>query len=281
MESQRELNPNLFSTQSDERGEKAGSSTSHQLRESIDGPGLTVGSLVDSEIANRTSSEEQSYRSSNANQREVRSPKSISPQGHLGVEQGQLNSYMAAPTRPGIEGRELDRSSHPAPQFQTPSSEKAKMRNELASGKAARESIPYLPNELRLLERQLAALKVELSQNERKNESLENKVEDFVRSIQSRLERFSSFGARLEEAMTLQNRELLSKMANITAKVNERKVNESRIQDLVDRHNTLVRNFENRLHALQRVVSEQEMSLHNYHAALEEARAEITRLKRL
>ena len=53
-----------------------------------------------------------------------------------------------------------------------------------------------------------------------------------------------------------------------------------KIQELVDRHNSIIRNFENRLLSMQRLVSEQEMTLHNAQAALDEARNEIARLKR-
>lgn len=64
-----------------------------------------------------------------------------------------------------------------------------------------------------------------------------------------------------------------------TEKLDQDHVNQ-KIEDLIERHNQIVRNFENKMVHLTRVLSDQEMQILNSKAALEEAAQEISRLKK-
>jgi len=141
-------------------------------------------------------------------------------------------------------------------------------------------SVPYPPNELKTLEHQIATLKLALAQSEKRSDSFATKLDELTRMVHGRLERFSNAIVRIEEIQAQGQQETTGKLAQIVAKVNERKVSDNKVQELIDRHNTIIRNFENRLHSLQRLVSEQEMALHNAQAALEESRAELAKLRR-
>lgn len=132
--------------------------------------------------------------------------------------------------------------------------------------------VPYPPVDLKTLEHQIATMKLALMQMDKRTESLHSRLEDLARNTYGRLDRFAQALQRLEEIGTHRDQDNQAKFANVFAKVNERKVSDSKVQELVDRHNTIIRNFENRLLSLQRVISEQEMALHNAQAALEEAR---------
>lgn len=140
---------------------------------------------------------------------------------------------------------------------------------------AAQAKAPHLPGDIKALEHQVNSLRVAFIQAEKRSESILAKMEDLSRTVHGRLERFSQALIRMEEIQNNQKQENQGKFAQIAAKVNERKVSDSKVQELIDRHNTVIRNFENRLLSLQRVVSEQEMALHNAQAALEEARIEL------
>jgi len=135
----------------------------------------------------------------------------------------------------------------------------------------------YLPGDIKALEHQINSLKVALIQAEKRAEGMTAKIEEVARTVHMRLERFSQALIRLEEMHNSFKQETTGKLAQIVAKVNERKVNDTKVQELIDRHNMIVRNFENRLLSLQRLVSEQEMALHNAQAALEEARVELAK----
>lgn len=144
----------------------------------------------------------------------------------------------------------------------------------------SRPSVPYGPNEIRSMEQQISTLRSALSHSEKRAETFALKLEEISRLVHARLDRFSQAIVRMEEIQSATHQDTIGKIAQIVAKVNERKVSDNKVQELIDRHNTIIRNFENRLHSLQRLVSEQEMTLHNSQAALEETRAELAKSRR-
>jgi chromosome segregation ATPase len=143
-----------------------------------------------------------------------------------------------------------------------------------------RPQVPYGPNEIKAMEQQVSSLRLALAQSEKRSEALALKLDEVARMVHVRLERFSQAIVRTEEVQSQSQQEMTAKLALILAKVNERKVTDTKVQELIDRHNTIIRNFENRLTSLQRLVSEQEMALHNAQAALEETRAELAKARR-
>jgi hypothetical protein len=140
--------------------------------------------------------------------------------------------------------------------------------------------VPYPPVDIKTMELAIASLKGAMIQMERRTETIAFKMEELARTVHARLERFSQSIVRVEDSQNKNQQENAARFATVVAKVNERKINDGKVQDLMDRHNTIIRNFENRLASLQRLTSEQEMSLHNAQASLIEATNEIARLKR-
>jgi chromosome segregation ATPase len=147
-------------------------------------------------------------------------------------------------------------------------------------GSRSSRPIAYPPIDIKGLENQLSTLRVTLMQVEKRTEAVQSQMQELARTTAQRMERFAGAISRFEDNMTQGQQESTNKIAQVVAKVNERKVSDNKINELIDRHNHIIRNFENRLLALQRLASEQEMTLHNSQAALEEARNEIARLKR-
>ena len=143
----------------------------------------------------------------------------------------------------------------------------------------ATRRLPYPPVDVKVMEQAIANLKGAMIQMERRTETIGFKMEELARTVHARLERFSQSIVRIEDSQNKSQADTAQRFANVSAKVNERKVGEMKVQELMDRHNSIIRNFENRMLSLQRLASEQEMSLHNAQAALDEARSEISRLK--
>ena len=138
----------------------------------------------------------------------------------------------------------------------------------------------YLPLEIRAVETQVQTARAQMNAVEQKLEGMGVHMQEFARAVNLRMERLTSAIKRLEEAQSAQFQELSGKNAILAGKVNERKVNDDKILNLIERHGILVRNFENRLVTLQRTLSEQELQLHASNAALEEARQEISKIRR-
>ncbi len=127
-------------------------------------------------------------------------------------------------------------------------------KNETSQSSALTPSSKLIPQRI---ENDLKELSAQVHQLRTQNQMLERKVEQ----------------------MSLQYQDLSTKHAIVSSKVNERKVADVKIHDLIDRHNTLIMNFENRMTHMSRIMNEQEMKLYNATAALEEARREIARLR--
>ena len=125
------------------------------------------------------------------------------------------------------------------------------------------------------------ALRRRQKEQEAKVEGLESRMSEFMSVCKARIERVGSALQRLEEFFKTSLQDLKSKHAAVSGRLNERKVADSKIEDLVHRHTQTVQNFEVRVSQLQKVISEQELQLMNSKAALKEAQREIARLKKL
>jgi hypothetical protein len=68
-------------------------------------------------------------------------------------------------------------------------------------------------------------------------------------------------------------------MANLHSKINERRSSDVKTQELFERHNQLVVNFEARLNQIQKLSTEQEMKLMTYQATYDEILREIRNLR--
>lgn len=137
-----------------------------------------------------------------------------------------------------------------------------------------------MPPEFKVLEATIQQLRLQLQASEKRHEALVAQQQELARATAARFERVSQALTRFESAGAQQFQELNAKYSGIASKVNERKVQDAKVQEMIDRHNNIIRGFENRLTHMQRVISEQELQLHNSHAALEEARHELQKLKK-
>lgn len=134
-------------------------------------------------------------------------------------------------------------------------------------------------SDLKDLMAQVFQLKTQNQILERKVEQQTLQTQEQLKVFQSRFERVGQQIMRLEGSQSQVAQELTEKYASIAGKMNERRVSDAKVQDLIDRHNMLVMNFENRVTHLTRIINEQELKLHNATAALEDARQEIARLR--
>lgn len=141
--------------------------------------------------------------------------------------------------------------------------------------------VPFPAIDFKVLEAQVQQIKAVLGQFERRLDQLTAKQNELARDSQSRLDRLDNQMIRLEDGISRLTNDTSQRVAALAARINERKVNDAKVQDLVDRHNIMVRNFENRLSAMQKLAADQEQALLSAFAALEDARAELARLKRM
>ena len=84
----------------------------------------------------------------------------------------------------------------------------------------------------------------------------------------------------LEAQSKAATQELSKKLHSLVAKFTERRVSDAKTQELIDRHNQMVQNFELRMTNMTKLTSDMEMKLMGYQANMNEIVREIRHLKR-
>lgn len=106
-------------------------------------------------------------------------------------------------------------------------------------------------------------------------------INELIKSSNVRFEKQHQQLNRLEQSHNGLAMEAGQKITQLTARANERKSLDLKVQEMVDRHNNVIKSFEVRMNHLQKLLSEKEAQMHNAQTALNEAKMEIARLKRL
>lgn len=125
--------------------------------------------------------------------------------------------------------------------------------------------------ESKRLEKKVESLKAELIA----------KTDESLKQSRQHIDMQGSRIGSLESRFETMSSELKSKLNSLAVKVTEKQMSDLKTQALIDRHTQLLRQFETRVLQLQKVIEEQEFQILNYQASLEEARHELSKLKRL
>lgn len=115
-------------------------------------------------------------------------------------------------------------------------------------------------------------------------ESLANavtQVNEFIKSSQNKFERLQQAIVRLEQNDQVLNTETAQRLSHINNRMGERKVMDMKIQEMIDRHNSVLKSYEVRFNQLQKLLADKEAMLVSAQSALNETKMEISRLKRL
>lgn len=106
-------------------------------------------------------------------------------------------------------------------------------------------------------------------------------VNEMIKSSNAKFERQQALLTRLEQSHNGLATEAGQKITQLSQRVNERKSLDLKVQEMVDRHNNVIKSFEVRMNHLQKLLAEKEAQMISCQAALNEAKMEIARLKRL
>lgn len=148
---------------------------------------------------------------------------------------------------------------------------------------ATNGSIAYNPVDSSVLnqDRQILELK---NQNKYLADQL-NKVvstlNEFMKNSNLKSERLTQGLNRLEQSHNGLAAEAGQKIGQLSQKIQERRAFEQKVQEMVDRHNNVVRSFEVRMNHLQKLLADKEAQFLAAQSALNESKMEIARLKRL
>lgn len=105
-------------------------------------------------------------------------------------------------------------------------------------------------------------------------------VNELIKTSNMKFDKQSSLLTRLEQSHNGLANEAGQKITQLAQRVNERKSLDLKVQEMVDRHNNVIKSFEVRMNHLQKLLAEKEAQMISAQAALNEAKMEIARLKR-
>ncbi len=112
-------------------------------------------------------------------------------------------------------------------------------------------------------------------------EELKTQVLEYQNSTKLKIDRMNNSIQKWEQNYADLSQEISSKMAILLQKLNDQKKFDQKVQDIVDRHNNLLKGYEVRMNQLQKLLQQKESDFVEAHSALKEAKSEIARIKRL
>jgi len=136
-------------------------------------------------------------------------------------------------------------------------------------------------DEVRVLHLHIENLSKRLKEFESRVETMHTKTDDMLTQNKQRFERVQGHFKAQNEQFNNGMLDMNNKIAQVVSRVNERKVSENIVKEMVERHASVVQAFEVRMQQLQKVMSEQELQLMATRSELKQALHELSRLKKL
>lgn len=112
-------------------------------------------------------------------------------------------------------------------------------------------------------------------------QKIQTQVLDHVKNSNLKLERMQQLVARLETSHNGLAQEVGHRISQMQQRLIERASYDEKTQEMIDRHNQVIKSFEVRMNQLQRILQEKEAQLSNTLQALTDAKNEIAKLKRI
>lgn len=150
---------------------------------------------------------------------------------------------------------------------------------EEGAGPLPAEEPSYSAVSQKRLEKEVIGLKKTVSRLESQTEVLRGQVSQLANNSEQKLDTLSRALAEIEKESREKDLHLSQEIRHMEARVTERRVIDGKIESMVDRYNTGLQQFENRLTSLQKVISEKEMTLMKYNSAIEQIFRELEKLK--
>jgi hypothetical protein len=129
-------------------------------------------------------------------------------------------------------------------------------------------------------------LELELSESKKRISHLESLVEVIQLQMKAmnetgnkRTEAFSKALSSLEKDLREQDLVRGRKLQQLENRMRDQKIVDGQIESMVDRFNTSLSQFENKLSSLQKVISEKEMTLMSYRRVMEQIVDEVEKIK--
>lgn len=149
-----------------------------------------------------------------------------------------------------------------------------------ADGIANPQPSTVRPEDVRQLHLQIETLNKRLKEFESRVETMHTKVEEVIVQNRQRFERVQGHFQRQTEMLQSALGDVHNKIAQVVSRLNERKISEGVVREMVDRHGQVVQTFETRLQQFQKTMSDQDLQLMHARSELKQTLLELARLKK-
>lgn len=122
------------------------------------------------------------------------------------------------------------------------------------------------------VESEIQSLQSRQQASESKLDQIGHQFAELAKATQARFERTRDYLKSSEGSRDQRLHELHQEIVSLKSQLAEQSAIEQRVHRLLERHNTVVRNFENKLASLQKVIAQQELALLNAQAVITELR---------
>jgi chromosome segregation ATPase len=110
--------------------------------------------------------------------------------------------------------------------------------------------------------------------------SLVTQVNEYIKSSQMRFDRLHTSIKQVADEDKAGHLDIGQRLSNVHQRLNERKSMDAKVQEMIDRHNGVLRSYEVRMNHLQKLLAEKDAQVMNAQNTINEAKMEIARLKR-
>ncbi len=123
--------------------------------------------------------------------------------------------------------------------------------------------------------------KNELSHFRQEIQHLKSDYQETSQNTKLRLDRLQISLNRLEQTQNSFVQEMGEKIHHFSARFGEQKKYDQKVQELIDRHSSLLKGYEMRMSQTQKILAQKESELVEAHALLNDVKMELARLKRM
>lgn len=131
------------------------------------------------------------------------------------------------------------------------------------------------------VDEKMAGLRQEMKQMFDNMNRFAGQVSEALKNHQECIENLHQQVTRTEQQEQSRNQEVSQKWGQLHQKLGDRAVLDQKMQEMIDRHNSVLKSYELRLSQLQKLIAEREQQIAATRATLTEAKLEIAKLKRL
>lgn len=136
-------------------------------------------------------------------------------------------------------------------------------------------------SQVNYLDQKVLETRTQLRQIGEQFQKVVTQMNEFIKSTQGKFDRVQQQISRLEQNDQAIVRDASQRISAVHQRFSEKNNMEYKVQEMMEKHQAILRGYELKLQQAQRILNEKESQLVSTQALLSEAKMEISRLKRL